>query len=1086
MQIVNNILVKIEDKDIVHSKVKIPNGVTGIGEYAFSNCKQLKKINIPKSVTNIGDNAFFNCESLSTITIPERVTRIGYMTFCNCHSLKSIIMPEEVIDIGESAFSNCFSLKSINIPKGVTNIGDNAFSDCESLSSISLPDSTTNIGEGTFNGCSSLKLIAIPKGVTNISDNAFSNCFSLKSIIMPEEVTNIGESAFYRCRLLESITIPNSVTNIGKKAFYDCKSLKTITLPEKITSIGESLFNGCHSLESITIPNSVTNIGKKAFYDCESLKSITLPEKITSIGESLFNGCHSLESIFIPNSVTSIDKSAFRDCSSLKSITIPDGVTSISPSTFKSCKSLESITLPDSVTCICKDTFKDCESLKSITIPDGVTYIGKDAFYNCKSLKQLITPYGNIEINIDGNVAINYLYLYANSILKDKHSSFDEFVNSVYINDLINSDSIYTEDAIIKFKNLFYKLRKNFDISPLLFDALTLEETEKFDCKVWNEIKDLVDIDNSEIAETVGEMIAIFGLFESDNNSKNRLQSYMDFIKNKNVVFNRCDKKFNVDFYNFLMKYMNEILKDEQYQRKIEYIQNNFQNMRVYSKLHTGSDVLTLEQATNYIKNIGFNNVHEGNMEFAMEVKKAGVDIQTAFEYYQGMFESIDKRKLSSLIKRSNIYKIDGYKIKTELLRKDDSLGILIGEINYTDCHQKWGEIGDSSLAHAIGSEDGGIFVTKLVTDDEEILLTESWDWQTNNVYCHDSIEETSYLENHEYLYSAVKKAIELDALKIISKSKKEVKRYITERKKKMERSSLSNEEKTKQLKELAELEKREVIRLVTVGDSNYESLGAIRIANNNILNNPTLTLSHFQPINYNSTQVYFNSQEYEYLYSIASNTQHFIEGDVKEIYLGNLKPLVPIYRDERRIVEEHGYNIRDYTLHKIKVMKEKIYSEDIEIYTNNNCLQDSHIILGEDWYLVYEERDNNSIYISDLARTNPELEDEKGIQNKEIMTSLNNLLETYDAIEADLKEDTSYLLYLMNKKLGLIEQIGEDTRYSFRDRSNLVVVSDADQANILKNIKQIRQDKNLNLIMHHVVFKKKDKTQNKRLIKIK
>ena len=994
MQIVNNILVKIEDKDIVHSKVKIPNGVTGIGEYAFSNCKQLKKINIPKSVTNIGDNAFFNCESLSTITIPERVTRIGYMTFCNCHSLKSIIMPEEVIDIGESAFSNCFSLKSINIPKGVTNIGDNAFSDCESLSSISLPDSITNIGEGTFNGCSSLKLIAIPKGVTNIGDNAFSNCFSLKSIIMPEEVTNIGESAFYRCRLLESITIPNGVTNIGKKAFYDCKSLKSITLPEKITSIGESLFNGCHSLESIFIPDSVTSIGK--------------------------------------------------------------------------------------------DTFKGCESLKSITIPDGVTYIGKDAFYNCKSLKQLITPYGNIEINIDSNIAINYLYLYANSILKDKHSSFDEFVNSVYINDLINSDSIYTEDAIIKFKNLFYKLRKNFDISPLLFEALTLEETEKFDCKVWNEIKNLVDIDNSEIAETVGEMIAIFGLFESDNNSKNRLQSYMDFIKNKNVVFNRCDKKFNVDFYNFLMKYMDEILKDEQYQRKIEYIQKNFQNMRAYSKLHTGSDVLTLEQATNYIKNIGFNNVHEGNMEFAMEVKKAGVDIQTAFEYYQGMFESIDKRKLSSLIKRSNIYEIDGYKIKTELLRKDDSLGILIGEINYTDCHQKWGEIGDSSLAHAIGSEDGGIFVTKLVTDDKEILLTESWDWQTNNVYCHDSIEETSYLENHEYLYSVVKKAIELDALKIISKSKKEVKRYITERKKKIERSLLSNEEKTKQLKELAELEKREVIRLVTVGDSNYKSLGAIKVADNNILNNPALTLSHFQPINYNSTQVYFNSQEYEYLYSIASNTQHFIEGDVKEIYLGNLEPLVPIYRDERRIVEEHGYNIRDYTLHKIKVMKEKIYSEDLEIYTNNNFLQDSHIILGEDWYLVYEEKDNNSIYISDLARTNPELEDEKGIQNKEIMNSLNNLLETYDAIEADLKEDTSYLLYLMNKKLGLIEQIGEDTRYSFRDRGNLAVVSDTEQADILKNIKQIRQDKNPNLIMHHVVFKKKDKAQNKRLIKIK
>lgn len=144
--------------------------------------------------------------------------------------------------------------------------------------------------------------------------------------------------------------------------------------------------------------------------------------------------------------------------------------------------------------------------------------------------------------------------------------------------------------------------------------------------------------------------------------------------------------------------------------------------------------------------------------------------------------------------------------------------------------------------------------------------------------------------------------------------------------------------------------------------------------------------------------------------------------------------------------------------------------------YTNDDSLEDSHIILGEDWYLVYENKDNNNIYISDLVRIEPELGDEKGIQNKEIMNSLNNLLETYNEIEANLKEDTFYLLYLMNKKLGYIEQIGEDTSYLFKDESNSTTISETDQANILKNIKQIRQDKNPNSIMHHVKFKKKDK----------
>ena len=71
-----------------------------------------------------------------------------------------------------------------------------------------------------------------------------------------------------------------------------------------------------------------------------------------------------------------------------------------------------------------------------------------------------------------------------------------------------------------------------------------------------------------------------------------------------------------------------------------------------------------------------------------------------------------------------------------------------------------------------------------------------------------------------------------------------------------------------------------------------------------------------------------------------------------------------------------------------------------------------------------------------------------------------------------------------MNKKLGYIEQIGEDISYSFNNRSNSTTISETDQANILKNIKQIRQDKNPNSIMHNVKFKKKSYMSTKKLIK--
>ena len=405
---------------------------------------------------------------------------------------------------------------------------------------------------------------------------------------------------------------------------------------------------------------------------------------------------------------------------------------------------------------------------------------------------------------------------------------------------------------------------------------------------------------------------------------------------------------------------------------------------------------------------------------------------------------------------------------------------MLVGETNYTNCCQVFGGVGHNCLAHAVNSDDGGIFVTKLVTDEGEILLTESWDWQNNNVYCHDNIEGTPYFKNNKDLHDMVAKAIELDALEIIRKSKEEVEKYIIERKRKIEKSLLPSNEKDKQLIDLFELENREVIRLVTVGSGNSDLKlsnyyhNTISVSSNNTFNHQVFTLSTFQPVNYNSTQVYFDSEESAY--SDAKSTQYIISGSVEELSLGKLEPLVPIYRDERRIIKESKEDIRDYTFHKMKKMEEKVYPKDMQQYTNDDSLEDSHIILGEDWYLVYEEVDNNSIYISDLVRIEPELDDEKGIQNKEIMNSLNSLLETYDEIEADLKEDTSYLLYLMNKKLGYIDQIGEDTSYLFKDESNSTTISETDQANILKNIKQIRQDKNPNLIMHHVKFKKKDK----------
>ena len=49
------------------TSVTIPNSVTSIGDWAFSECSGLTSVTIPNSVTSIGDLAFANCQKIENV-----------------------------------------------------------------------------------------------------------------------------------------------------------------------------------------------------------------------------------------------------------------------------------------------------------------------------------------------------------------------------------------------------------------------------------------------------------------------------------------------------------------------------------------------------------------------------------------------------------------------------------------------------------------------------------------------------------------------------------------------------------------------------------------------------------------------------------------------------------------------------------------------------------------------------------------------------------------------------------------------------------------------------------------------------------
>ena len=430
------------------STVIIPESVTSFGYWAFYGCDKLISAgpidsgsNIEFGWTNkIPGYTFSRCNNLTSVIIPEGVTGIGAYAFEDCDKLISAgpIGSGCNIEFGwKTRIPSCLGasfpgLKSIEIPKGVKIIDDSAFSCCYWLTNVTIPDSVISIRDRAFYGCSSLTSVNIPQGIEGIYDQTFKNCRSLINISIPEGVTNIGSEAFSGCTNLTSIQIPNSVSSIGYHAFENCSSLARVVIPSSIETLN-TIFAGCDRLESAGPIGSgcniefgwKTEIPANSFAGVSKLTNIILPESVTSIGSSAFSGCSSLTSVNIPNSVTSIGSSAFSECASLTSISIPSSVISIGAFAFSSCSKLTSVTIPDSINSISDYTFSGCSGLTSVDIPDSVKSIGNYAFSECSGLTSVSIPASVKEYSFRGCTSLNSLTVYS-TVKSIGFQAFDE------------------------------------------------------------------------------------------------------------------------------------------------------------------------------------------------------------------------------------------------------------------------------------------------------------------------------------------------------------------------------------------------------------------------------------------------------------------------------------------------------------------------------------------------------------------------------------------------------------------------------------------------------------------------------------
>ena len=165
-------------------------GKGGTRETIFNTTLAVTDLIFSDGIVKINNQAFRGCSGITgSLVIPDSVTGIGTYAFSQSEISGSLVIPDGVTYIGSNAFNSCDKLTGpLVIPDSMTSISSAAFSGCSGLTgSLVIPDSVTSIGSNAFSYCSGFtSLIISMEQDGTIDSTSFGNTTNLK------EVLNLG------------------------------------------------------------------------------------------------------------------------------------------------------------------------------------------------------------------------------------------------------------------------------------------------------------------------------------------------------------------------------------------------------------------------------------------------------------------------------------------------------------------------------------------------------------------------------------------------------------------------------------------------------------------------------------------------------------------------------------------------------------------------------------------------------------------------------------------------------------------------------------------------------------------------------
>lgn len=228
------------------------NGYTN-NNYGTNNWKFLHNVKLPQGLTAIGRYAFYRSDVENEITFPESLTSIGNYAFQDS------------------------KIKAAYMQDGITSIGDNAFEDCYYLENGTWPSTATKIPNYCFLNCRNLRTFTIPEGVKEIGYYAFRDCSQFNPRF-PSSLESIQQEAFRRTGI-DSLFVSENMY-VHRDAFRGCGNLVYAEWPTTFVYAeydNSPVVNYCGKLNKVKLksPTMVT-YDNQDFLEGNNLGNITL------------------------------------------------------------------------------------------------------------------------------------------------------------------------------------------------------------------------------------------------------------------------------------------------------------------------------------------------------------------------------------------------------------------------------------------------------------------------------------------------------------------------------------------------------------------------------------------------------------------------------------------------------------------------------------------------------------------------------------------------------------------------------------------------------------------------------------------